>query len=382
MDHALIDITSALFWLVVGAAAFLLAPIRHVTLRRAALAAVNLGFLYLVLNVWVAPVLAGLLALHAALGLIAAQRRALAAAGMALFVAGALFLLHKLPGVSTRLGTGAVNPLLATVGFSYVFLRLIEILRKVWETRQTPDLIGLINYLLPFHMLAAGPIQAYDDYLAAPPLPPSLTPRMVLESVERVAQGLFKKFVLAYVLRQLFLTDFRSEGFLWFVELQVFFLWLYLDFSAYSDIAVGVGRLIGVATPENFNRPYLARNLVDFWDRWHISLSLFIRRNLFIPIQLSLLRARSRSPLLCANVAVGISFLLCGLWHGIGVNFLIWGLVHCVGLMVVNVYRHVLTKLLGPKGVKAYMADRRIRAVATVATFQFVAASLLALFYT
>ncbi len=381
MDHALIDITSTLFWLVAGAAAFLLAPIRHVTLRRACLAAVNLGFLYLVLNVWLAPLLAGLMALHVALGLIAARRHALAAAGTALCAAGALFLLHKLPGVSTRLGTSVVNPLLATVGFSYVFLRLIEVLRKVWETRQPPDLIGLINYLLPFHMLAAGPIQAYDDYLASPPLPPSLTPRLVLESVERVARGLFKKFVLAYVLRQLFLTDFRSEGLLWFVELQVFFLWLYLDFSAYSDIAVGVGRLIGVTTPENFNRPYLARNLVDFWERWHISLSLFVRRNLFIPIQMHLLRARSRRPLLSANVAVGVSFICCGLWHGIGVNFLIWGIVHCVGLMTVNVYRHVLTRMLGAKGVKTYMADRRIRALATVATYQFVAASLLALFY-
>jgi D-alanyl-lipoteichoic acid acyltransferase DltB (MBOAT superfamily) len=80
-------------------------------------------------------------------------------------------------------------------------------------------------------------------------------------------------------------------------------------------------------------------------------------------------------------VAVGVSFICCGLWHGIGVNFLIWGIVHCVGLMTVNVYRHVLTRMLGAKGVKTYMADRRIRALSTVATYQFVAASLLALFY-
>ena len=146
-----------------------------------------------------------------------------------------------------------------------------------------------------------------------------------MESVERITQGLFKKFVVAYVIRELFLSDFQSAGLLWFVEVQVFYLWLYLDFSAYSDIAVGVGRLIGVATPENFNRPYLARNLVDFWDRWHISLSQFIRRNLFIPIQLYILRSGRQRPLLCANVAIGISFIGCGLWHGIGINFLIWG---------------------------------------------------------
>jgi D-alanyl-lipoteichoic acid acyltransferase DltB (MBOAT superfamily) len=164
------------------------------------------------------------------------------------------------------------------------------------------------------------------------------------------------------------------------VEVQVFFFWLYLDFSAYSDIAVGIGRLIGVTTPENFNRPYFARNVIDFWERWHISLSEFIRRNLFIPIQMSMVRRRRWSPLVCANVAVGISFISCGLWHGIGTNFLLWGIVHCVGLMTVNVYRHFLTKLLGAKRIKAYMADNRIRAAATFATYQFVAASLLTLF--
>ena len=87
--------------------------------------------------------------------------------------------------------------------------------------------------------------------------------------------------------------------------MQLNYLWLYLDFSAYSDIAVGVGRLMGVATPENFNRPYLARNMIDFWERWHISLSLFIRRNMFIPIQLALMRRTDgRRPLLVASVGV------------------------------------------------------------------------------
>ena len=96
---------------------------------------------------------------------------------------------------------------------------------------------------------------------------------------------MFKKFVLANALEAAFLTAFRARGPYFFLEVQLNYLWLFLDFSAYSDIAVGIGGLLGVATPENFNRPYLARNSIDFWERWHISLSQFIRRNLFIPIQ-------------------------------------------------------------------------------------------------
>src|SRR5262249_12038953 len=149
------------------------------------------------------------------------------------------------------------------------------------------DLPSTINYLLPFHMLAAGPIQAYDDFAQQPALPKLATLRDVLMGMERIAAGLFKKFVLAYCLQKLFLTDFHADGPYFLIELQVFYVWLYLDFSAYSDIAVGVGTLIGVATPENFNHPLIARNTIDFWDRWHMSLSQFIRRNLFIPVQMS-----------------------------------------------------------------------------------------------
>ncbi|MFV2034882.1 MAG: MBOAT family O-acyltransferase, partial [Halocynthiibacter sp.] len=199
---------------------------------------------------------------------------------------------------------------------------------------------------------------------------------------ERITLGLFKKFVLAYAIQSTFLTDFEAGGIYFLLEVQVFFLWLYLDFSAYSDIAVGIGRLLGVATPENFNRPYLARNAIDFWNRWHISLSQFIRRNCFIPIQLHLTRATDgRRPLLVASVAFMISFVLCGLWHGLTLNFLLWGVIHALGLVVANLWRAYLTSKLGTKGVKKYLEDVRIKWLARLLTYEFVAFSLVVLFF-
>ena len=424
MDASLIDITSQSFWLVVAAASLILAPVQQADLRRFLLACVNIAFLWVVLDGGVWAVLGAVLGLHALVRILVSRRalrqrdraghsvaRTLAAGGdprvrstsetstlpltrgclnrrtpMALlfFLLASLttlFLLHKVPSLDGAWRLPEVNPLLAAIGFSYVFLRAIDLLRDVWETGERPDLISVVNYLLPFHMLPAGPIQSYQDFKHAPVVPQRPDDPAVLAAMERIVRGLFKKFVLAYVLRQLFLADFQSNGWLWFLELQVFFLWLYLDFSAYSDIAVGVGRLIGVATPENFNRPYVARNLVEFWERWHITLSDFIKRNIFIPIQMRLMRQRRWSPLLCANVAVSVSFVLCGLWHGIGVRFLVWGLVHCGGLMCVNTYRQMLSRHVGKKRLKAYMGDWRVRVVSTIATYEFVALSLLPLFW-
>jgi D-alanyl-lipoteichoic acid acyltransferase DltB (MBOAT superfamily) len=162
------------------------------------------------------------------------------------------------------------------------------------------------------------------------------------------------------------------------VEVMFFYLWVYLDFSGYSDITVGAGRLMGVATPENFNRPYTARNLVDFWDRWHMSLSRFIYRNLFIPVQLMLLRrAGPGAALWCAGVAFSVSFLLCGLWHELNVRWALWGIMHAAGLVTVNCYRAWLQKVLSREAFHRYRASRTIRVAAIVLTQVFAATSLL-----
>jgi D-alanyl-lipoteichoic acid acyltransferase DltB (MBOAT superfamily) len=324
-----------------------------------------------------------LLAAHLALRVLGCGtwRRPVALAGLA--CALVLFVINKLPVESEAWGVGAVNPALAAVGFSYVFLRLIDVGRVVYEGgRPPPDPASTVNYLVPFHMLAAGPIQSYEDFIDQPAVPKPVTAVEALEAVERIALGLFKKFVVAYIIGKLFLTGFNVSGPYMLFEVQVHYLWFYLDFSGYSDIAVGIGKLMGVRTPENFDKPYLARNMIDFWDRWHISLSLWVRRNLFIPMQLAMARrTRGKRALLIATVAFTVSFLLCGLWHGISWPYFAWGAMHALGLVVTNTYRHHLTKRLGTKGVKAYKEKLIYRLLGQFITFQWVAFSLLVIAY-
>lgn len=382
MTQELIDLTKIDFWLACLVGALVLAPMTDAYARKIAWAIINLSFLTLILHWQSVGVMASIAVVYLLLRSVAGPSRLVFGIICGFSIAG-VFILHKLPVIAEPIGVEPLTGILSTIGFSYVALRMVELLRAVFEKRYpAPDFPSIVNYLVPFHMLAAGPILAYDDFVAQPAVPLPMSRSDVLRAMERIATGLFKKFVLAYVVQKLFLTDFEAGGAFFFVEVQFFFLWLYLDFSAYSDIAVGIGRLLGVATPENFNKPYLARNAIDFWDRWHISLSMFIRRNVFIPIQLQLTRrAEGRHPLLSASVAFTISFMLVGLWHGLTLNFLLWGTIHALGLIVANLWRHYLKQRLGARGVKEYLADWRVKMVARVVTYEFVAFSLVVLFY-
>jgi len=382
MTEGLISLNAPPFWITLAAAIVALNLINGREIRQTAFAAINLGFVSALAEWYVVPLLGALVVMWL---LLRAVQNRFAPSTAKLVLAAAtlwLFLLHKgLPLPALPSGSAFAN-LLSLVGISFVTLRVVEVVRAVADGRhRAPSFPMLVNYLLPFHMLAAGPVQAYDDFVAGLADANARSARDVLTGAERIAWGLFKKFVIAAMLKETFLTDFRSHGLYMWIELQVFLVWLYIDFSAYSDIAFGIGRLIGVATPENFKNPLFARNLIDFWERWHISLSMFIRRNLFIPIQLFLMRNGGGSRrLLCAAVAIFVAFEVCGLWHGPSLVWLAWGALHGLGLMAVRAYSDVLERALGPRRMKIYLASPKVRVAATLVTFEYLAITFLPLF--
>jgi alginate O-acetyltransferase complex protein AlgI len=113
----------------------------------------------------------------------------------------------------------------------------------------------------------------------------------------------------------------------------VYSIVIWADFSGYSDAAIAASRLIGVGAPENFNRPYFAPNIREFWQRWHISFSRVLTSYLFVPISRALQRRlKGRKPVMV--IAYLATFLACGYWHGPTANFLAWGAYHGVGLIV------------------------------------------------
>jgi alginate O-acetyltransferase complex protein AlgI len=144
-----------------------------------------------------------------------------------------------------------------------------------------------------------------------------------------------------------------------------------LDFSGYSDMAIGFAQMHGIRLPENFNFPYLATSLTDFWHRWHISLSTWIRDYVYIAL------GGSRKGLTRKVVNGLLAFGICGLWHGAGWNFLAWGLYHGLGLALNSSYR----KLLGPVGRRLGAWFDRYPVAAWMVTMLFVSLGWVLFFY-
>jgi len=137
---------------------------------------------------------------------------------------------------------------------------------------------------------------------------------------------------------------------------------IYCDFSAYSDIAIGISLLLGFELPENFNAPYTARTIQDFWRRWHITLSSWLRDYLYIPL------GGSRKGPGRTSVNLVLTFLLAGLWHGAGWTFVFWGGIHGVGLAV----ERARAQVRQARGLPEPGATMRARALQRLAVFAFV----------
>lgn len=186
-----------------------------------------------------------------------------------------------------------------------------------------------------FPQLVAGPIVRARDFLPQLKTRPPVTDTMAGRGLYLVLLGLFKKIVIAdYLALNLVDRTFELTGnyssFEMLVGVYGYAFQIYCDFSGYSDIAIGTALLLGFTFPDNFNAPYIARNLQDFWRRWHISLSSWLRDYLYI----SLGGNRNGSYKTYRNLM--LTMLLGGLWHGAGWNFIIWGLLHGVALAVLR----------------------------------------------
>jgi len=258
------------------------------------------------------------------------------------------------------------------LGFSYVAFRLLHTLRERIAGRlPSLRLHEFVAYVVFFPAFTAGPIDRVQRFVKDLSNPPDWS------GVERLAVGIFKKFVLADGLALMALSadnasQVNSPAWLW-VLLYAYSLRLYFDFAGYSDIAIGIGRLAGVHLPENFERPYLKPNLTQFWNSWHMTLAQWFRAYVFNPLTRAL-RASPRNIPLPLVIFSGqtTTMLLIGLWHGITWNFALWGLWHALGLFVHNRWSEAT------RGRFAALAERphlqRLLAVGgALLTFHYVA---------
>lgn len=226
------------------------------------------------------------------------------------------------------LGTITLQQVHLPIGISFFTFHtmsyLIDIYRGVVKVQKRP--IDFALYVSLFPQLVAGPIIRYHD-VADQISDRSMTVDGFIYGMKRFVIGLGKKVLIANTLAmtadQVFSLQSGSisTGLAW-LGIVCYTLQIYFDFSGYSDMAIGLGRMFGFRFLENFNYPYISKSIREFWRRWHISLSNWFRDYLYIP-----LGGNRRSQVRTYFNLVTV-FFLCGLWHGAKWNFVIWGLIH------------------------------------------------------
>ena len=199
----------------------------------------------------------------------------------------------------------------------------------------TRDLAAFAAYVAFFPQLVAGPIERAHRLLPQFLTSRVITPEMLADGVWLFIRGMFKKVVIADSLAPISDSVFSAAGLsapAVLLGVVAFGVQIYCDFSGYSDIARGTARFFGFELMTNFNLPYLARSIRDFWHRWHISLSTWLRDYLYIPLGGNR-RGRART-----LVNIMVTMLLGGLWHGAAWHFVVWGAWHGLGLCVERVF--------------------------------------------
>jgi alginate O-acetyltransferase complex protein AlgI len=221
-----------------------------------------------------------------------------------------------------------VEPVHLPIGISFFTFQamtyVVDVYRQNAKVDRSPLRVGL--YIAFFPQLIAGPIVRYRS-VAAQLLERHASPEDVAVGIRRFVVGLGKKVLIA---DQLAVTSDRifalpaaglDPAVAW-LGVICFGLQVYFDFSGYSDMAIGLGRVFGFHFPENFNAPFVSRSLQEFWRRWHISLSGWFRDYLYVPL------TAGRESAGWGYFSLFVVFFLCGLWHGANWNFVAWGLVH------------------------------------------------------
>jgi alginate O-acetyltransferase complex protein AlgI len=251
-----------------------------------------------------------------------------------------------------------------TLGLSYIFFRVLHLLIESGDSggKRRVGLGGYLLYTLNFTTLVSGPIQRYDEFardqFAAEP--PPLGARVVGSQLERIVRGFFKVNVLAMLLDMVRVDALAQMSqplppamkIYAAFRLAVFYpLFLYANFSGYIDIVIALARLMRVRLPENFDRPFSASSALEFWNRWHMTLSNWLKTYVYNPLLLALMRRISS---LAAEPFLGVlcffvTFFLIGVWHGRTSEFVVFGVLTGGGMSINKLWQLGLTRGLGRK---------------------------------
>lgn len=238
---------------------------------------------------------------------------------------------------------------LRILGLSYVTFRALHVIAEIGAgTLRLPTVLDLVNFLLFFPCLACGPLDRFDRFQREIDSLGRDQSRDLDWTIGffRISVGLLKVLVLGSLcqrysfpasLETISFVDLMKHGY-------AFTFFVYFDFSGASDIAIGCARLLGIKVPENFNFPLSSTSIQEFWSRWHISLSHWVRDYVFFPLEAYLGRKSWLSPSVRPAFSTIAAFTVIGMWHGVAMNFVLWGFLHGICVFANSLFRTMLRR--------------------------------------
>lgn len=230
------------------------------------------------------------------------------------------------------------------IGISFYTFQAISYLVDIYrgQVKAVSNFLDFSFYLSFFPQLVAGPIVRASNFIPQLYQKYKLTRQEFSHSLYLILKGLVKKMLLAdflalHLIDRVFDAPMSYSGAENLLALYAYALQIYCDFSGYTDIAIGLALLLGFKIPVNFNSPYQASSLTDFWHRWHISLSLWLRDYLYIPL------GGNRKGKVRMYISLLVTMLLGGLWHGASWRFVLWGAIHGAALSIEKIFRRFIT---------------------------------------
>lgn len=261
------------------------------------------------------------------------------------------------------------------LGISYLTFKGTQLIMETRDglIKQDIPLARLLYFILFFPTISSGPIDRYrrfnKDYQAE--ITPEQYKLYLYDGVNKIFLGFLYKYIIGYSINHFFIANIGFIATSYFENhlyyMYAYSLYLFFDFAGYSNFAIGVSYIMGIKSPENFNKPFISRNIKDFWNRWHMSLSFWFRdyvymRFVFLMTKKKWIKNRN----IVSNLGYILLFLLMGLWHGLAIQYIIYGVYHALLMVAYNSFERFNKKH------KWWPQNKFTHVAAIIITFHFV----------
>jgi membrane protein involved in D-alanine export len=261
------------------------------------------------------------------------------------------------------------------LGISYLTFKGTQIIMETRDglIKKVPPLFQLLYFILFFPTISSGPIDRYRRF--EKDIQRTITREeyriLLFEGINKIFLGFLYKYIIGYAINHFFIANLRFIAHSQFQHhlyyMYAYSFYLFFDFAGYSAFAIGVSYLMGIKSPENFNKPFMSRNIKDFWNRWHLSLSFWFRDYVYMRFVFWMTKKKwTKNRNVISNLGYVLLFLLMGLWHGLEMQYILYGIYHALLMVLYNSFERFNKKH------KWWPQNKFTQVMAIVITFHFV----------